>query len=73
MLTIEVLDGFIRNNEKIPKNVILKKPERDYLMKLQRKVFECLKDVKDKRLQAKRREFQISCDKLIHRKKKKGI
>lgn len=39
MLTIEVLDGFIRNNEKIPKNVILKKPERDYLMKLQRKSF----------------------------------
>lgn len=71
MLTIAVLDGFIKNNEKIPKDVILAKPQRDSLIKLQRSVWECTKDIGDKQLIAKRREFNKSCDRLIYRKKKK--
>lgn len=73
MITVAVLDGFIKNNKKVPKDVILDKPQRDSLIRLQRNVFNWTKDVQDKQFIAKRREFNISCDRLIYRKKKKGV
>jgi len=69
-MTTDVLDGFITNLKKQDSDFV-KKPIRDSICELQKRVYNCVKDSADEELLKKHKEFVRCCEKMMYKRKRK--